>query len=51
MKGISVARLNGKVLCVNVVDECGNGPFQYTVEEYVDKGYKPDWRTLPDETT
>ena len=49
MKGVSVTRINGKVVLVNVDDGCGNGPFPYTVEEYERKGYQPDYRTLPDE--
>ena len=49
MKGISVTRMNGKVVFVNVVDECGSQPTPYRVDVYVAKGYKPDYTTLPDE--
>ena len=49
MKGVSVSRdSNGKVVTVNVIDGCGNCAI-YTVAQYEDRGYKPDWRTLPDE--
>ena len=50
MKGVNVTKLNGKVLFVNVIDECGNQAGPYTVEQYEARGYQPDWRTLPDET-
>jgi hypothetical protein len=49
MKGVSVSRINGEVVFVNVVDGCGNGPIPYPVDEYVRNGYQPDYRTLPDE--
>ena len=49
MKGISVSRINGKVVFVNAVDERGNGPIPYLVDEYERKGYQPDYQTLPDE--
>ena len=51
MKGISVTRMNGKIIFVNVDDECGNKPIPYPVNEYVDRGYEPDYTTLPDENT
>lgn len=49
MKGVSVSRINGKVVFVNAVDGCENGPIPYPVDEYVRKGYQPDYQTLPDE--
>ena len=49
MKGINVTKLNGKVVLVNVIDECGNQTVPYTVDQYEARGYEPDWRTLPDE--
>lgn len=49
MKGINVTKLNGKVVFVNVIDECGSQVVPYTVDQYEARGYEPDWRTLPDE--
>ena len=49
MKGVSVSRINGEVVFVNVVDGFGNGPIPYPVDEYVRNRYQPDYRTLPDE--
>ena len=49
MKGVSVTKINGRVVFVNVDDECGSQPVPYLVDEYVAKGYEPDYTTLPDE--
>ena len=49
MKGVSVKRMNSKVVFVNVVDDFGNGPVPYLVDDYIQKGCQPDYRTLPDE--
>lgn len=48
MKGVSVKKLNGRVILVNAVDEFGNG-MSYTVDDYISRGYEPDYSTLPDE--
>lgn len=48
MRGISVKRMNGQIVVVNVDDGCGNS-WAYTVQQYIDKGYEPDCETLPDE--
>lgn len=49
MKGVSVTKMNGHVVFVNVVDECGSQPVPYRVDLYVEKGFEPDYTTLPDE--
>ncbi len=49
MTGVSVKRdSNGNVVWVTAVDDCGL-PNVYNVRQYEERGYKPDWRTLPDE--
>ena len=49
MKGVSVTKINGRVVFVNVDDDCGGQPVPYPVDVYVEKGYEPDYATLPDE--
>ena len=48
MKGVSVKKLNGRVILVNAVDEFGNG-MSYPVDDCISRGYEPDYVTLPDE--
>ena len=48
MKGVSVKKLNGRVILVNAVDEFGND-MTYPVGDYIYRGYEPDYSTLPDE--
>lgn len=48
MKGICVTRdSSGNAVFVTVSDGCGN-TCPYSISDYEAKGYKPDWRTLPD---
>ena len=48
MRGISVKRINGQIVFVNVDDGHGNISF-CPAQRYIDKGYEPDCETLPDE--
>ena len=49
MTGVSVVRdSHGNVILINAVDCCGL-PSIYNVLQYEERGYEPDWRTLPDE--
>jgi hypothetical protein len=49
MKGVSVSRdPYGNVVTVTAIDIFGH-PCIYSRAQYEERGYEPDWRTLPDE--
>lgn len=49
MRGVSVSRLDGKIVLVNVKDDISGAENTCRVDQYIDRGYEPDYRTLPDE--
>lgn len=49
MRGISVKRdSNGNVVWITAVDPTGLYNV-YNIADYESRGYKPDWKKLPDE--